>query len=289
MTGFGKCNKQTNEYSIEIELKSTNSKYLDLKIYLSKDMSFLEPRLRLIITKYFKRGSIEVRIKYSDYTPPIVKVNESKFIPLYEIVSKLTNSLNNNTVPIEYILKEFDIIEYHSTLFESDNFVKDVEQTLKKTIKEQQRAAKKEGKSIKLQIIKTIDDISKALVDIDNTIPTYRKELYDKMKSRIESVILQATNLDIEQRLMQELAIYLDRYDIQEEISRLKEHIDTISKHLDERSENDLGKTLNFIFQEMQREANTLGSKYSNYLSFSSILLIKEEIEKCREVIQNVM
>jgi uncharacterized protein (TIGR00255 family) len=90
----------------------------------------------------------------------------------------------------------------------------------------------------------------------------------------------------MEQRIVQELAIYIDKYDIQEELTRLDSHIKTFYATLDKA--DDIGKTLNFILQEMQREANTLGSKFSNSKTFTHILIIKEEIEKCREIVQNV-
>jgi uncharacterized protein (TIGR00255 family) len=192
-------------------------------------------------------------------------------------------------MPIEYIMREYDILEFKSNLFEMVEFNKDVASVLKKAIQNQQKMASKEGLSIRKHILSSIEKIFLAVSEIEGTILDFRKELFEKMKNRITEILPQSTNTNLEQRLMQELAIYLDRYDIQEEINRLKEHIDTMHKNITERDDNDMGKTLNFIFQEMLREANTLGSKYSNHHSFGNILVIKEEIEKCRELVQNVM
>lgn len=100
--------------------------------------------------------------------------------------------------------------------------------------------------------------------------------------------LLDAANMEnMEQRLMQEAAIYVDKYDVQEEISRLKSHLQRFSQTIQLESK-EVGKTLNFILQEMHREANTLGSKFALIQTFDDILIIKEEIEKCREMSQNV-
>lgn len=289
MTGYGKAAISSDDYNIEIEIKSVNSKYLDIKFYMSKDMNFLEPLLRSYITKKYKRGFLEVRLKYSDHSSPLVSLNVQKLEALCTVFKTIAKITNNDKLPIEYMLREYDIVEYQSRLFESNSFTNDVIITLNKAVAEHQKAAKKEGLSIRKFITSTINKLSISINTIESTIEDYRNELYIKMRKRIEDIIPQSTSLNLEQRLMQELAIYLDRYDIQEEICRLKEHIDTLKSQLNNRAQNDMGKTLNFIFQEMQREANTLGSKYSNSMSFTHILVIKEEIEKCREIIQNVM
>lgn len=289
MTGYGKASLIKDEYEIEIEIKSVNAKFLDLKTYVPRDVNYLELPLRTTINQYYKRGTIELRLRYVDRTKPDVTVNKDKLKILKTAMQSIVKTLNAERMPIEYILREYDIIEFKSNLYNMIEFNKDVIKVLKKAILNQQKMAKKEGIGIKKNIMEAADNIRKSVDKIDKTIPAFRKELFDKMKSRIIDILPQSTKTNLEQRLMQELAIYLDKYDVQEEISRLREHIDTLHKTIDDKDDNDMGKTLNFIFQEMQREANTLGSKYSNHHSFADILTIKEEIEKCREIVQNVM
>lgn len=289
MTGYGKANVTQKEYEIEIEIKSVNAKFLDLKTYIPKDVSYLELPIRTTVNQFYKRGTVEVRLRYLDNTKPIAYLNEERLKSVADVISRILPVVKADAMPIEYILKEYDIIELKSNLSNMVEFNKDVIVALKKAITNQQKMAKKEGIGIKKCILSSVGKISQAVTDVESTISIFRKELFEKMKGRINDVLTQSTHINLEQRLMQELAIYLDKYDIQEELNRLKEHIDTLHKQIEEKESNDLGKTLNFIFQEMQREANTLGSKYSNYHSFSNILLIKEEIEKCREIVQNVM
>jgi uncharacterized protein (TIGR00255 family) len=131
-----------------------------------------------------------------------------------------------------------------------------------------------------------MQQIEKAINAVSELCEPFKKELFATMHKHIEELIGSYKVENLEQRLIQELAIYVDKYDIGEELSRLRAHLKTFTSTLQE--EGDIGKTLNFIIQEMQREANTLGSKFSTTQSFPWILTIKEEIEMCREIIQNV-
>lgn len=289
MTGYGKASVEKEFYEIEIELKSINAKFLDLKCYIPKDLSYLELPLRTALNQYYKRGTIELRVRYTDHTKPSATLNKEKLAVLNDVLQQIMKTCKAEKMPIEYILREYDVIELKSHLFEMVEFNQDVMAALKKAIANQQKMARKEGIGIKKVIFSSLETIISAVEEIEVTVPEFRNELYKKMYSRVQDVLGQSTKQNLEQRLMQELAIYLDKYDIQEELNRIKEHIDTMYKQINDKPENDLGKTLNFVFQEMQREANTLGSKYSNYHSFTNVLLIKEEIEKCREIIQNVM
>jgi len=119
-------------------------------------------------------------------------------------------------------------------------------------------------------------------------IEPYKQELYEKLKQRLEELLSKESHEVLEQRLVLETAIYVDKYDIQEELTRLNSHLDTLTQLLDNSNGQEVGKKLNFVLQEMQREANTLGSKFSTTQSFKYILIIKEEIEKCREIGLNV-
>jgi len=289
MTGYGKASISNNEYEIEIEIKSVNGKFLDLKLHLPKEMSVLELPIRSLISQYYKRGTIELKLRYTDNSEPDIKFNEQKLIALSKTLHKVANILSVKMIPIEYILNQYEIIDLESSLFEREEFKQDVLETIKQAIENEQNMAREEGQGILEVINHSLQVIFTAVKEIEGTIPSFRLELFEKMKERVYEVLPEASKQNLEQRLMQELALYLDKYDIGEELNRLKEHIDTVHRQVIAKEENDLGKTLNFIFQEMQREANTLGSKYSNYHSFGNILLIKEEIENCREIVQNVM
>ena len=129
--------------------------------------------------------------------------------------------------------------------------------------------------------------ITKALRKIESEFPKYKKKIYQKMVKNITHILETKLKDDDYKRIMLEAALYIDKADVSEEIIRIKDHIEKFLNILKEKK-NEIGKTLNFILQEMHREINTIGSKYNSKIIFSEILIIKQEIEKCRELVQNV-
>lgn len=289
MTGYGKSLIRKRKYEIEAEIKSVNSKFIETKFYMSKELSSIENLLRSLIIKVYKRGYFDVRIRYNLLVKPIVKINMMQLTAIKDEIDKVTKLYDSSNIPFEFLLKEYNIIEIKNDVLEQVSFIKDIESAVQVALKNHLQSTMKEGKSVESQIKLSINSISNSINLIERTIPKYRIELYNKMKDRIHSLISQFSDLDLEKRLMQELAFYIDKYEINEELCRIREHINTAKNKIEKNKSDEIGKTLNFIFQEMQREANTLGSKYSNSLSFIHILKVKEEIEKCREIVQNVM
>jgi uncharacterized protein YicC (UPF0701 family) len=256
MTGFGKSHTNRHNIECDIEIKSVNGRFLDIKCYLPRELSFFEIELRKATSKYLSRGSIEIRVNINDYREPKLRLNELKLRMYYDIIKQAQKSLEiDRDVSMEFLLNEPGVIENCNQLNE------DV-------------------------LSRSLDKIGTALEQVESAIQPYKKELFDNMNKRINEIVGNYQLENTEQRLIQELALYIDKYDVQEEITRLKSHIDTFFATMSQ--EREVGKALNFILQEMQREANTLGSKFSNNNTFSDVLIIKEEIEKCREIVQNV-
>jgi len=158
--------------------------------------------------------------------------------------------------------------------------------TLDEAITAHQKMALTEGDSMKEYCFNSLSTMSSALNKIETEFPKYKKEIYSRLKDNIEELLGAFTKEEDHKKLLLETAIYVEKADITEEIVRLNNHIDKFSALLEEKTE--LGKKLNFILQEMHREINTIGSKFNSTKVFDDIILIKEEIEKCREIIQNV-
>jgi len=207
----------------------------------------------------------------------------------HEVIKSAQSFLGlNEPVPLQFLLSEPGVIEIGNSLDEDPLLISVLTSTLDKAISALEAATEKEGTEIKSFLVDSMHKISQAVVEVENEIVPFKQELFTKLNTRILE-LLKNTNLDnLEQRLVQETAIYVDKYDIQEEITRLRSHIGTFTRTLDKDDEPEIGKTLNFIMQEMHREANTLGSKFSTARTFPYVLTIKEEIEKCREICLNV-
>ena len=287
MTGYGKAKIQKNDMDCEIEIKSINGRFLDMRIYLPREISFFEYPIRQHISKVLSRGTVEIRVTFADRREPALKLNEVKLVKYYELVKQAQALLDiDEDISLEYLLKEPGIIESINNLDEDEQLAELLNQTLDKAIEALELSLRAEASNIKETLKHSSDLMLETLDNIEKEIQPFKEELYSILKHRVTELLSNFNAEMLEQRLVQELAIYIDKYDIQEEISRLKCHINTLLATLEK--EEDTGKTLNFILQEMQREANTLGSKFSTARTFTYVLTLKEEIEKCREIVQNV-
>ena len=287
MTGYGKAKIQTNEMNCEIEIKSINGRFLDMRIYLPREISFFEYQIRQHIGQVLSRGTVEIRVNFADRREPALQLNETKLLKYFELVKQAQAILNiDEDISLEYLLNEPGIIESVNNLDEDEQLAELLNQTLQKAIEALELTLKAEASNIKETLKNSTNVMLETLDLIENEMQPFKEELYSLLKHRVTELLSNFNAEMMEQRLIQELAIYIDKYDIQEEISRLKCHINTLLTTLEK--EEDTGKTLNFILQEMQREANTLGSKFSTTRTFTYVLTLKEEIEKCREIVQNV-
>ncbi len=287
MTGYGKAKLHENDIDLEMEIKSINGRYLDLRIFLPREISFFEHHIRKRISSLIGRGTMEARVNFTDHRPPRIQLNESKLAVYHQLAKKAAEIVGlDEGVSLEFLLDEPGIVESVSGLDEDDVLNAMFKSVLERTVAELEKSLVAEAADIRATISDSCGRMLEKLVCIEAEIAPYKEELFQNMKSRTAE-LLQSFNTDnLEQRLFQELAIYIDKYDIHEEITRLRSHIKTLLSCLDKAEDN--GKSLNFILQEMQREANTLGSKFSTAATFPHILTLKEEVEKCREIVQNV-
>ncbi|MDY0151325.1 MAG: DUF1732 domain-containing protein [Candidatus Cloacimonas sp.] len=287
MTGFGSARLSRLGIDIELEIKSVNARYLDLRLYLPRELSFFELVIRKRIPEALGRGTVEVRINYSDHREPKLRLDETKLLKYKELTNAAAKLIGQESnVSIEFLLQEPGVIENVNNLLEDTDLAAMLEEALTVAIAKVRSSMEVEAGQMVEVLSKSMQNINDAVDGIQALSKPFKEELYRNMLKRVEEVVGTYKLENIEQRIVQELAIYVDKYDIGEEISRLKAHLSTFMNTL--KGTGDIGKTLNFIIQEMQREANTLGSKFSTSKSFPLVLIIKEEIEKCREIVQNV-
>lgn len=289
MTGYGKAKLSNQDLDIEIEIKSVNGRYLDLKINAPRELNFYENQVRTKIAQRLFRGTIDLRINYVDHREPPMQLDKVRLAKYKELIQEAQQSLGTqDAIPLQYILAEPGVVQTLNNLDTDSILIDALEYTLDEAIKSLLSVTKREGEEIKKEFYKSAAKIREALTEVQQLIEPYKQELFEKLKQRLEELLSKESREDLEQRLVLETAIYVDKYDIQEELTRLNSHLDTLTQLLDDSEGQEVGKKLNFILQEMQREANTLGSKFSTTQSFKHILTIKEEIEKCREISLNV-
>ena len=287
MTGFGDAHISKDGIDLDVEIKSINGRFLDLRFILPRELSFFEYKIRKHISNNISRGTVEIRINYNDYREPKLVLDKIKLLKYNELAIQASNLLSSEEViSIEFLLQEPGVIMSENHLEDDPILANILNECLVLSLQKITESMHKEGEQIKSVLQDSMLKIKNIVASIYELCEPFKKAMFENMHKRILELLESYQVENMEQRLMQEVAIYVDKYDVAEELTRLIAHINTFQNTLQE--EGDIGKTLNFIIQEMQREANTLGSKFSTPQSFPLILAIKEEIEKCREIVQNV-
>ena len=287
MTGYGRAKYLDENIDLEIEIRSVNSRFMDLRIKQPYYLSFMETEISKQINQIIVRGKVDVYINLNLLKTPDMKLNEEMVKAYWELYNKAKEMVNTDAhLPFARLLSEKDIIRIGKTEIDEDNMSKIVMKTLDEAITAHQKMALTEGDSMKEYCFNSLSTMSSALNKIENEFPKYKKEIYSKLKDNIEELLGAFIKEEDHKKLLLETAIHVEKADVTEEIVRLKNHIEKFSALLEEKTE--LGKKLNFILQEMHREINTIGSKFNSTKVFDDTILIKEEIEKCREIIQNV-
>ena len=285
MTGYGYSRIKYKNYSFFIEMRSVNSRYLDIILKMPERISDMEDKVKKILKDTIKRGHINFTIKdegeeTEEFEVDMVKIkNYSQALKDIKNKFKIAGELNLDLItrlPQVFKLKEKNniIIKLWPVL---QNGIEQVIDLLNKS-------RLNEGKNIYQDFIKRLASISTALKRIEEKAPLAVKAQKEKLERNLKE-FLPDLNLN-HPRVVEELTLFASRVDISEEISRLKSHLEYFRKTLE--SETSIGKKLDFIVQEMNRETNTLSSKADSFLVSSQAIIIKEEIEKMREQVQNV-
>ena len=283
MTGFGYSSISKKKYSIDVEIKSLNSKYFDLNYRCNEDLGKVETEIRDISKKILERGKVDLNINIKFSSNKNEKLfNDKKFNRLYSEIKKLSHKSVKvkDTVIFNNAFKNIELITSDKNINISDQII--ITQ-IKKGLNECIKFRKEEGKSIYKDINKFSKLISSELYKIQkingnrkkNKIISLRKKIADIKKIKFDK-----------NRFEQELFYYIEKSDINEELVRLEKHIHLLTKTV--RSSKSVGKKLNFISQEIGREINTIGSKCSDFKIQKSVIDMKEYLEKIKENCYNV-
>ncbi|MEA1972816.1 MAG: DUF1732 domain-containing protein, partial [Candidatus Cloacimonadota bacterium] len=275
MTGFGKQVYSDEKYQIEVQIKSVNSRYFDFRVSLSSEFYQFEYRFKKLINKYIKRGKVDLYISFVSSIAPKINVNKNKIIELKKSYNEVLALIGNSPkFPINKLFEQKDIF-IESKQNWDQNLYSVIENTVEKAVIKHQEMALQEGKQMYVSTQDSIDKISASLNAIEKSFPDFRDQMYNQIRVNV-SEIIENIDEDLEKRILTEVAMYVEKADINEEIIRLKSHIEKIADLIEQ--EKPTGKSFNFVLQEMHREITTIGSKYNSSKLFKEILTIKEEI-----------
>ena len=285
MTGYGKGKAENNSFSVEVEIKSINSRYLDIFLKLPSNLVSKDIELRELIKNKVSRGklSVSIQVKQNKNTS-LSLIDKDKLDELLALIKNIRKAAKiNEKIKISHILDNKD-------LFLSDNFEVPEEEfniiksALNTALSELKKMRKNEGKELEKDLHKRISNIESKLVFIENEAEKSVKDNFDKFRERMKLLIEDTASYN--ERLELELAVIAERADITEECIRLRSHLKFFIESVDKDEEP--GRKLNFLCQEMNRETNTISSKSISTHIVHNTVLIKEEIEKIREQIQNI-
>lgn len=284
MTGFAKIEKEFPEGRIMSEARSLNSRYLETNIRLPRGDYASEQKLRDLVKRHVKRGKVDVTIKWEKTVDEmtIPRVNENivrQYAAMARDLKENYGLKGNLTIENIFTLKDVFIYEENNTLPEEI-----LTQTCLDLLAALNAERAREGEYIKNDLLGRLETIVANLSEIETGWPAVIKAHEEKLRSKIAE-ITQSVAVD-ETRVLQEIAIYMERLDISEEIVRLTGHLDNFRGTLS--SLEAIGRKLDFIIQEMVRETNTIGSKSNDLYINERVIRIKVEIEKIREQVQNV-
>ncbi|MCI6858339.1 MAG: YicC family protein [Eubacterium sp.] len=287
MTGFGRGEKVSQDCKVTVEIKAVNHRYCDINMKLPRKLNYLETDVRNYLKKSIGRGKVDVFISYEDLTAGDVNVrlNEELGREYYQAIMKLGETLHiNGEVTALQVARFSDVLTLEDLPVNQEYIRQQIMETLEAALEHFSQSREREGENLKEDILRKLDGMKKNVEFIEKRYPElileYRRKLEDKVKE-----LLGDTGID-ESRIASEVVIYADKICVDEETVRLNSHIENMKEEL--LKGGAVGRKLDFIAQEMNREANTILSKANDMEVSNRAIDLKTEIEKIREQVQNI-
>ena len=287
MTGFGRCEVAKGERKIVVEMKSVNHRYLDVNIKMPKKLNFFEAAIRNELKNYIQRGKVDIFITYEDLTESNVCVKYNKELAA-EYMKYLTQMAEDfaldNDIRVSTLSRYPEVISMEEQTVDEEELWQLLVEAIDGAAEKFVETRIKEGENLKDDLVSKLDGMLTHVDYISERSPQiiteYRQKLEEKVRELIDDVKVD------ESRMLMEVTIFADKVCVDEELVRLRSHIETTRENLIQGGS--IGRKLDFIAQEMNREANTILSKANDLEISNRAIELKTEIEKVREQIQNI-
>ena len=289
MTGFGRCETEINGRAITVEIKSVNHRYCEFSCRVTRGYSFLEDKLKTFVNSRVARGKIDmfVSVGASDDVPCEVTVNHSLVSGYLTAMKEISDAYGiENDASVVSISRFPDVFTVNKAAVDEEQLTADVLSAAGQALDSFMAMRVAEGQRMKADSLGRAQTILDIISEIEErspqTVVEYETRLLDRIRQTLENLSVEVD----EQRILTEVAVFADKVAVAEETVRLRSHFDQLSEFL-ERDEP-VGRKIDFIIQEMNREANTIGSKVQDAVLAHKVVDIKSEIEKIREQVQNI-
>ncbi len=289
MTGYGRAQRTVDSYNVTVEIKSVNHRYFEFNSRVPRNYGFLEEKLKSFVNSLVSRGKIEcyVSVENLEESDVEILVNHSfakTYLNALEELAEANGLTLRDDLAISSLVHNSDVFSTHKPEADEDRIWTAVKTVAEEAVNNFVKMREAEGEKLKADVLSRADFILSKVEHIEKRSPETVKEYNDKLFARI-SEFLSNVQLD-EQRILTECAIFADKVAVAEETVRLRSHIDQLKQFLE--VDEAIGRKIDFLVQEMNREANTIGSKAQDVEIARCVIDIKAEIEKIREQIQNI-
>ena len=288
MTGFGRGEYKDDNYYFLVECKTINHKYCDINIRLPRKISFLEDKARNFIKNYIKRGRVDIYIKLDLLGSEDVnlKFDETLANQYVNILREIRDKFDLvDDISVMNVAKFPDIIKTEEKEEDEDLLWSMLSKALEETLTKLKEMRSEEGQKLAQDVLERCDILQNTIEEIEKNSYNVVIDYKEKLNNRISEILDNPSLID-ENRLAQEVAIYADKSSITEEIVRFKSHIGQLRSTIVK--DESIGRKIDFLIQEMNRETNTIGSKSSDLNITNLVVEMKSELEKIREQIQNI-
>lgn len=289
MTGYGRGECAQHGFKVTIEVSSVNRKQSEITVNLPRELEVLEAQIRDEVNKVVSRGRLTVRVTIQSadkVVPGQVRVNVSLAKLYAKEFQKLARELKlSDAVTLDLLLRSPGVLHSANEIDEAEDLWPAVSRALKDALNQLIKMREREGAHLAKDLISRINSIQKSWRKILKRAPEVQKRYREQLRQRVKNAGLDLPAID-DERLIKEVVYFADRSDISEELTRLQSHFQQFNDCL--KSREPVGRTLDFLAQEMNREVNTIGSKANDALISREVVVLKAELERFREQVQNV-
>ena len=287
MTGFGRSEITEPERKVTVEMKSVNHRYLDVTMKMPKKLNFFEASIRSLLKEYIQRGKVDVFISYEDYTENNVSVRYNRDIAAeyMQYLRQMAEEFSlENDIRVSALARFPEVLSMEEKAVDEEGIWKSLERALTEAARALAAARMDEGENLKKDLLAKLDGMLAHVAFIEERSPRISEEYRKNLEGKVKELLGDA-QVD-ENRLLTEVTVFADKVCVDEELVRLRSHIETTRETL--LTGGSIGRKLDFIAQEMNREANTILSKTTDLETSNHAIELKTEIEKVREQIQNI-
>ncbi len=289
MTGYGRGECSQDGFKITVELSSVNRKQTEISVTLPREMEMIEAQVRDLINRHIARGRLTARVTLHASAANLaarMHLNTELAKAYARELNKLSKQLKlSGGVTLDHLVRAPGVFQTDEQIAEEEDFWPAVEKALKKALEGLLKMRDREGAHLRQDLIDRISVMRAAASQVQKQAPKVAERYRDQLIERIKSARLDSPAPD-DERLLKEVVYFADRSDITEELTRLQSHFQQFDDCL--KSKEPVGRTLDFLAQEMNREINTVGSKANDSLISREVVTLKAELEKFREQAQNV-